>query len=226
MAGGIRIPFLPSASTLDGSELIIVEQGGVTKKSTISESQQIALDAANAAQTDANNASSAALSAQSTANTAITNAATAQSTANTAIANAATAQSTANSKLSTVAVDGVTITGNGTVGNPLEVVGDIEYRGYLTISGGGVTFASIKNNVGAIAWSVVGNGELQGTLSNAFPVTKFFGLVGNLNGGNVPYINILRRSNDNTLIIDIFKFDGTRTGTPFGTFAIHLIINN
>jgi hypothetical protein len=227
MAGGIRIPFLTSATTpLDGTELIVVEQGGVTKKSTISASQQIALDAANAAQTTANTAVSDAATAQSTANTAVANAATAQSTANTAIANAATAQTTANSKLSTVAVDGTTITGNGTVGSPLVVVGDIEYRGYLTISGGGVTFTSIKNNVGTIVWSVVDNGVLNGVLSNAFPVTKFFGLVGNLNGGGVPYINVVRRLNDNTVGIDIFKFDGTQAGTPFGTFAIHLIINN
>ena len=227
MAGGIRIPFLTSATTpLDGTELIVVEQGGVTKKSTISASQQIALDAANAAQTTANTAVSDAATAQSTANTAVANAATAQSTANTAIANAATAQTTANSKLSTVAVDGTTITGNGTVGSPLVVVGDIEYRGYLTISGGGVTFTSIKNNVGTIVWSVVDNGVLNDVLSNAFPVTKFFGLVGNLNGGGVPYINVVRRLNDNTVGIDIFKFDGTQAGTPFGTFAIHLIINN
>lgn len=227
MAGGVEIPDLTSATTpLDGSEIIVVEQGGVTKKSTISASQQIALDAANAAQTTANSASSAASTAQTTANTAVTNAATAQSTATTALNNAATAQSTANSKLSTVAVDGTTITGNGTVGNPLAAVGDIEYRGYLTISGSGVAFTSIKNNVGTIVWSVVGNGVLNGVLANAFPVTKFFGLVGNLNGGGVPYINVVRRLNDNTVGIDIFKFDGTQTGTPFGTFAIHLTINN
>ena len=227
MEGGIRIPFLTNATTpLDGSELIIVEQGGVTKKSTISASQQIALDAASAAQTTANTAVANAATAQSTANTGVSNAATAQSTANTAIANAATAQTTANSKLSTVAVDGTTITGNGTVGNPLVAVGDIEYKGYLTISGGGVTFTSIKNDVGAIVWSVISNGVLNGVLTNAFPVTKFFGMVGNLNGGGVPYINVVRRLNDNTVGIDIFKFDGTQTSTPFGTFAIHLIINN
>lgn len=98
MAGGVEIPTLPSASTLDGSELIVVEQGGVTKKSTISASQQIALDAANAAQSTAASAASSA---------------TAASTA------ASTAQTTANSKLSSVSVDGTTITGNGTIGNPL-----------------------------------------------------------------------------------------------------------
>ena len=104
MAGGVEIPDLTSATTpLDGSEIIVVEQGGVTKKSTISASQQIALDAASAAQTTANSASSAASTAQTTANTAqttantaVTNAATAQSTATTALNNAATAQSTAN----------------------------------------------------------------------------------------------------------------------------------
>lgn len=172
-----KISNLPSASTLTGAEVVVVNQGGITKKSTVTSIQAIPLAAAN-------------------------------------------------SKLSTVAVDGTTITGNGTVGNPLAVVGDIEYRGYLTISGGGVAFTSIKNNVGTIVWSVVGNGVLNGVLTNAFPVTKFFGLVGNLNGGGVPYINVVRRLNDNTVGIDIFKFDGTQSSTPNGTFAIHLTINN
>jgi hypothetical protein len=104
MAGGTEIPTLPSATTpLDGSKLIIVEQGGVTKKSTISASQQIALDVASAAQTTANSASSAASAAQTTANTAVSDAATAQSTANTAVANAATAQSTANTGVTNAA---------------------------------------------------------------------------------------------------------------------------
>jgi hypothetical protein len=104
MEGGIRIPFLTNATTpLDGSELIIVEQGGVTKKTTVDAGQQIALDAANAAQTTANSASSAASAAQTTANTAVANAATAQSTANTAVSNAATAQSTANTAVANAA---------------------------------------------------------------------------------------------------------------------------
>ena len=216
MAGGVEIPDLTSATTpIDCSEIIVVEQGGVTKKSTISASQQIALDAANAAQTTANSASSAA--------------STAQTTANTAVSDAATAQSTANGKLSTVAVDGTTITGNGTVGNPLVAnisVPPKEYRGYLTISGGGVAFTSLQNDVGTIVWSVISNGVLNGVLTGAFLSANFFGLVGNLNGSGVPYINVVRRLNDNTVGIDIFKFDGTQTGTPFGTFAIHLIINN
>lgn len=103
---GITISLLPQATVpLTGSELTIVEQGGVTKKSTINAGQQIALDVANAAQTTADSAASDATDALDTANT--------------ALANASTAQSTANGKLSTVAVDGTTITGNGTVGNEL-----------------------------------------------------------------------------------------------------------
>lgn len=175
-----KISNLPSASTLTGAEVVVVNQGGVTKKSTVTSVQAIPLAAAN-------------------------------------------------SKLSTVAVDGTTITGNGTVGNPLVAVGGSdykEYRGYLTISGGGVTFTSMKNDVGNIAWAVVGNGELQGTLSNAFLINKFFGISGSMNGGNVPYITITRRLFDSVVGVDIFKFDGTRTGTPFGSFFIQLIINN
>jgi hypothetical protein len=47
-----------------------------------------------------------------------------------------------------------------------------------------------------------------------------------MNGGNVPYITITRRIFDSIVGVDIFKFDGTRSGTPFGSFFIHLIINN
>lgn len=182
-----KISNLPSAATLTGAEVVVVNQGGVTKKSTVTSVQTIPLAAATAA------------------------------------------QSTANSKLSTVAVDGTTITGDGTVGNPLVAAGGSnykEYRGYLTISGGGVTFTSMKNDVGNIAWAVVGNGELQGTLSNAFLINKFFGISGSMNGGNVPYITITRRIFDSIVGVDIFKFDGTRSGTPFGSFFIQLIINN
>jgi hypothetical protein len=139
-----------------------------------------------------------------------------------------TAQTTADAKLATVAVDGTTITGDGTVGNPLELVTipPKEYRGYLTIGAGGVTFASKQNDVGEIAWTEVNNGILNGVLAGAFLNDNFFGIVGNMNSGNAPYINILRRTNDNTLVIDIFKYDGSRTGTPYGSFPIHLIINN
>ena len=182
-----KISNLPSAATLTGAEVVVVNQGGVTKRSTVTNVQTIPLAAA------------------------------------------AAAQSTADGKLSTVAVDGTTITGNGTVGNPLVAAGGSnfkEYRGYLTISGGGVVFTSMKNDVGNIVWAVVGNGELQGTLSNAFLASKFYGISGSMNGGNVPYITITRRIFDSIVGVDIFKFDGTRSGTPFGSFFIHLIINN
>jgi len=182
-----KISELPNATTLDGTEEAIVNQNNVTSKTTVLDLQQIALDAAN------------------------------------------TAQTTADAKLATVAVDGTTITGDGTVGNPLVAnVGSAvkEYRGYLTISGAGVAFTSKQNDVGDIAWVVYSNGQLRGTLAGAFLSAKFFGLVGNLNGGSVPYINIVRRFNDDTVIIDLFKYDGSQTGTPNGAFAIHLIINN
>jgi hypothetical protein len=182
-----KISNLPSAATLTGAEVVVVNQGGVTKRSTVTNVQTIPLAAA------------------------------------------AAAQSTADGKLSTVAVDGTTITGNGTVGNPLVAAGGSnykEYRGFLTISGGGVTFTSMKNDVGNIVWAVVGNGELQGTLSNAFLASKFYGISGSMNGSNVPYITITRRIFDSVVGVDIFKFDGTRSGTPFGSFFIHLIINN
>jgi len=78
-----KISELPSATTIDGTEEAIVNQNDVTSKTTVSALQQIALDAANAA------------------------------------------QATADDKLSTVAVDGTTITGDGTVGNPLELVSSV-----------------------------------------------------------------------------------------------------
>jgi len=102
---GIQIQSLPTASALTGSELAVVSQNNVTKKTTIEDINAAPLAAASDAASDAASALSAANAAQSTANTA-------QSTAN-------TAQSTANGKLSTVSVDGTTITGNGTSGNPL-----------------------------------------------------------------------------------------------------------
>jgi hypothetical protein len=247
---GIQIQSLPTASTLTGSELAVVSQNNITKKTTIDDinaaplaaasdaasDATTALSAAQAAQGTANTAQSTANTAQSTANTANTTANTAQSTANTANTTANTANSTANTalstangKLSTVAVDGTTITGNGTVGNPLVAnVGSSvkEYRGYLTISGGGVTFTSLQNDVGNIVWTNPSNGLLYGTLNGAFLSNKFWGISGSLNGGSVPYFTDVQRFFDNVITVSIFKHDGTQTGTPFGTFPIHLIINN
>jgi hypothetical protein len=110
--------------------------------------------------------------------------------------------------------------------NPVATTPPKEYRGYLTINGGGVTFTSLQNDVGAIVWTNPSNGVLNGTLSGAFLSSKFWGISGSLNGGGVPYFTITRRLFDSTIGVDIFKHDGTQTGTPFGTFAIHLIINN
>jgi hypothetical protein len=183
-----KISNLPSAATLTGAEVVVVNQGGVTKRSTVTNVQTIPLAAA------------------------------------------AAAQSTADGKLSTVAVDGTTITGNGTVGNPLVAAGGSnfkEYRGYLTITGGStVSFTSLKNDVGEVVWTVHSNGQLRGTLTSAFLAAKFFGMVGNLNASNTPYINVVRRLNDNVIIVDLFPHEGTIIGTPNGTFAIQLIINN
>ena len=117
---GITISLLPQATLpLNGADKIIVEQGGVTKQSTITAGQQIALDTANAAQVTADSAASDATTALDTANTALANANAAQIDADAAQTAANNAQSTADSKLSTVAVDGTTITGDGTVGNEL-----------------------------------------------------------------------------------------------------------
>jgi hypothetical protein len=182
-----KISELAPAATLTGAEVVIVNQSGVTKRSTVTDVQAIPLAAATAAQT------------------------------------------TANAKLATVAVDGTTITGNGTVGNPLVAnVGSSakEYRGYLTISGGGVTFTSLQNDVGNIVWDNPSDGTLNGTLSGAFLSAKFWGISGSLSSGGVAYFTITRRLFDNIIGVDIIKHDGTKTGTPFGTFPIHLIINN
>lgn len=390
---GIQIQSLPTASTLTGSELAVVSQNNVTKKTTIEDINAAPLAAASDALIAANDAASDAATALSTANTA-------QSTANTAQSTANSAQSTANGKLSTVSVDGTTITGNGTSGNPLvasvptlyqvislvdfqtlqganglvagksylvtgawtaatnvfgadknvmvtastinQVLGTCwvqvlnidssqpfflkasigaagnfsfmvltehsrsvpltpaqcgnlkfsfdygtkiyirqasnqiliteisgnnnnafnskevkritldsvtafgsydyttdtftpnpvattppkEYRGYLTISGGGITFTSLQNDVGTIVWTNPSNGVLWGTLNGAFLSAKFWGIGGTLNGGNVPYFTDIQRFTDNIITVSIFKYDGFQTGTPFGTFPIHLIINN
>lgn len=116
---GIQIQSLPTANTLTGSELAVVSQNNITKKTTVDDINAAPLAAASAAASDAATALSTAQTAQSTANTANSTANTAQSTANTANSTANTALSTANGKLSTVSVDGTTITGNGTSGNPL-----------------------------------------------------------------------------------------------------------
>lgn len=376
---GIQIQSLPTASTLTGSELAVVSQNNITKKTTIDDINAAPLAAANDAANDAATALSTAQAAQSTANTAL---------------------STANGKLSTVSVNGATMTGNGTSGSPLSAITpttyqqltksafltlvagnglvagksylvdaayssvvygvdfpilvtaisnnnisdlswaylntvtpssgnmfmkcrtnvsfsfmqlyetnpllqlnqakcqsiaagnyefaigcvvylfigglnwktiisqgadtivtknvlnidpsspylgllaelDInadtytinptastapkEYRGYLTISGGGVTFTSLQNDVGNIVWSNPLNGVLWGTLNGAFLSNKFWGIGGTLNGGNVPYFTDIQRFTDNIITVSIFKYDGTQSGTPFGTFPIHLIINN
>lgn len=163
MAGGVEIPTLPSATTpLDGSEIIVVEQGGVTKKSTISASQQIALDAANAAQTTANSASSAASTAQTTANTAVANAATAQSTANTGVSNAATAQSTAN----TAASNATTALSR----QPTKI-----YVALLTQTGTNAPVVTILQSTfsGALTWTYTGVGIYTVTsASNEFTSTR------------------------------------------------------
>ena len=181
MANGIPIQSLPNATTpLSGSDVIIVQQNGITKKSTITAGQ-----------------------------------AAAQSTANTAL-------STANSKLSSVTRDR-TLTGDGTAGSPLGVaVTQKKYRGYLNVSLGPppsspiiISFSPIgANTVGNIVWTTPGAGTLVGTLSSAFPATKFFGIVGNnlYNG----YITYLQRTSDNTIEIGINDYDGNPVNISFG----------
>lgn len=187
-----KISELPNATTLDGTEEAIVNQNNVTSKTTVLDLQQIALDAAN------------------------------------------TAQTTADAKLSTVAVDGTTITGDGTVGNPL--VANVstppkEYRAYLTISGSTITPTIFQNDVGNIVWTKPTNGVLNGNLVGAFPDNKCWIIAGLFQGGNIYYPSAVVYPadpfNPNAFIqIDIVKNDGSKTSTPNGKFAIHLIINN
>jgi hypothetical protein len=187
-----KISELAAAATLTGAEVVIVNQSGVTKKSTVTDVQAIPLAAAVAAQT------------------------------------------TADAKLATVAVDGTTITGDGTVGDPLVANVSIppkEYRGYLTISGSTITPTIFQNDIGNIVWTKPSNGVLQGNLVGAFPDNKCWIIAGLFQGGNIYYPSAVVYPADffypNAFVqIDIVKNDGSQTSTPNGTFAIHLIINN
>jgi hypothetical protein len=194
MAGGTEIPTLPSATTpLDGSELIIVEQGGVTKKSTISASQQIALDAASAAQTTANSASSAASAAQTTANTAVANAATAQSTANTGVTNAASAQSAANGASNAASA------AQATANTALSRIASKIYVALIRQSGTNAPTVAILQNTfsGALTWTYTGVGIYTVTsASNEFTDTRTAATcsITNYNAHNIFVLNVLPTS--------------------------------
>lgn len=212
MAGAITIPGLPTATTpLSGSDLIVVEQNGVTKKSTVQAAQQIALTAANNAQTTATAANTAANNAQTTANNANAN---------------------ANTRLLVVSHD-TTLTGDGTVASPLSVTAtQKKYRGYINIPLGPppgnvpyVAFGAIgANTVGNIVWTIPSAGTLRGVLANAFPATSFFGMVGNI-GSNGPCITSLEWIDNSTIEIYIYNLTGALTTPSFSIFPIDITVN-
>ena len=80
-------------------------------------------------------------------------------------------------------------------------------------------------------WTKPSNGVLQGNLAGAFPDGQCWIIAGLFQGGNIYYPSAVVYPADffypNAFVqIDIVKNDGSQTGTPNGTFAIHLIINN
>ena len=102
-----RIPSLPPASTANDPDLIIIEQGGTTKRATKAQVVASTLAVANAAQVDATQAIADASSAQATATSALANVNTALTIANTALSQVGTA----------VQKTGDTMTGDLDMGN-------------------------------------------------------------------------------------------------------------
>lgn len=187
---GIQIQSLPTATTLTGAEQAIVNQGNVTKKTTIDDINVAPLAAASAAQatadsaqTTATSAASAASAAQSTANSASTAASNAQTTANSAATAASNAQTTANGKLSSVTTDS-SLSGNGTSGSPLSVVKD--YKSYVAVlsqSGTSAPTATVLKNElsGSIVFTYSGLGVYIGTLAGAFIQNKTYATISQTN---------------------------------------------
>ena len=139
-----RIPSLPPASTANDPDLIIIEQGGTTKRATKAQVVASTLAVANAAQVDATQAIADASSAQATATSALANVNTALTIANTALSQVGTA----------VQKTGDTMTGDLDMGNnQIENLGtpfsptDAATKGYvdtadalkLNLSGGTMT---------------------------------------------------------------------------------------
>lgn len=102
-----RIPSLPPASTANDPDLLIIEQGGTTKRATKAQVVASTLAVANAAQVDATQAIADASSAQATATSALANVNTALTIANTALSQVGTA----------VQKTGDTMTGDLDMGN-------------------------------------------------------------------------------------------------------------
>lgn len=102
-----RIPSLPPASTANDPDLLIIEQGGTTKRATKAQVVASTLAVANAAQADATQAIADASSAQATATSALANVNTALTIANTALSQVGTA----------VQKTGDTMTGDLDMGN-------------------------------------------------------------------------------------------------------------
>lgn len=146
-----RIPSLPPASTANDPDLLIIEQGGTTKRATKAQVVASTLAVANAAQVDATQAIADASSAQATATSALANVNTALTIANTALSQVGTA----------VQKTGDTMTGDLDMGNnQIENLGtpfsptDAATKGYvdtadalkLDLSGGTMTGALNMGN--------------------------------------------------------------------------------
>jgi hypothetical protein len=267
MGQPISIPSLPQANLpLVGTELIVVEQGGVTSQTTIDDATQTLADATQAAQADATQALTDAATAQATAEQRVVSVTAAPLTPN-AVDNTDPLNPIVLASIITltgsgvdntdpynpvvngvveeifgldvdstdpahpiinVAVDGITITGSGTLADPLVAnvgVSYKTYKGFLTISGGGtvVSFDSITNEIGNIVWTIQTTGLLFGTLTDAFPSTKYFGIVGGMLAS--PYFFSIERQLDSRVRVFIRDVTGTAV-TPDGTFPILLQINN
>lgn len=168
-----KISELAPAATLTGAEVVIVNQSGVTKRSTVTDVQAIPLAAATAAQT------------------------------------------TANAKLATVAVDGTTITGDGTFGNPLAANVGSAYDVYTivaTTTGGAQVFtinATLQNTIGTIVWTYDSTGYWIGTLTGLCTGDNTVGYM--LNNANS--------------LVSFFKIDNNSIGLNATDFAFAQINN-
>ena len=119
------------------------------------------------------------------------------------------------SKLETVAVDGVTITGDGTVGNPLVAAGGgggpLVYAAQIQFNDSAAPTATvISNTIGNIVWSRNLSGVYIGVLTGAFPAGKTLitqSYIGALTYEN-PVMALTSRNNANVVRIDTILFLG------------------
>ena len=201
-------------NTVPGSNVTIVGTTFRGKFADVYTTKQALLDAiaakakvlADAAQGQANTATSNASTAQGTANTAVTNAATAQGTANTAVTNAATAQSTANTALANAATanSGLTtklfnnaqnaLSGYGGIGT-----GTLSWNSSGVRTGGyGVGFTqngiAAYNSAGDVTFALngaTGDASFKGSISaSSFNVGEFTAYAWPAAGGTGVHISV------------------------------------